>query len=334
GPARVGEAARLLAAAFGGGDEPVTLTRRLEAALGAGRDAWPLAAVRGLWDTLWPLEAARARSPEHEARWLNLAGFLLRPGFGDAGDELRVNRLWRVLGAELRHPRAVQCRAEWWNLWKRIAGGLAARQQEHLLQQVSPALLRRGKPRGPRPGAQELREMWQAVGSCERLPAAARAELGAVLVAEAERGRATEPELWALARLGARAPLYGPLNCVVARDTAAAWAERLLGAAWPRPEAYAFALAQIARATGGRPRRPWWWRPRHRWSSCRGRPSITRRPCPTTTSTTAGSTTRSTTTTGSTPRASTGRGASSRSSACRARSSPCRWATTTCARST
>ena len=253
-PARVEEAARLLAAAFEGGDEPVTLTRRLEAALGAGRDAWPLAAVRGLWDTLWPLEPARARSPEHEARWLNLAGFLLRPGFGDAGDELRVNRLWRVLGAELRHPRAVQCRAEWWNLWKRIAGGLAARQQEHLLQQVSPALLRRGKPRGPRPGAQELREMWQAVGSCERLPAAARAELGAVLVAEAERGRATEPELWALARLGARAPLYGPLNCVVARDTAAAWAERLLGAAWPRPEAYAFALAQIARATGDRER--------------------------------------------------------------------------------
>src|SRR5439155_15816685 len=180
-PARVEEAGRLLAAAFAGGDDPVTLTRRLEAALGAGRDAWPVAAVRGLWDTLWPLEPARARSPAHEARWLNLAGFLLRPGFGDAGDELRVNRLWRVLGADLRHPRAVQCRAEWWNLWKRIAGGLAARQQEHLLQQVSPALLRRGKPRGPRPGAQELREMWQAVGSCERLPAAARAELGGLL---------------------------------------------------------------------------------------------------------------------------------------------------------
>ncbi len=165
-----------------------------------------------------------------------------------------MSRLWRVLGAELRHPRAVQCRAEWWNLWKRIAGGLAARQQEHLLQQVSPALLRRGKPRGPRPGAQELREMWQAVGSCERLPAAARAELGGALVADAERGRATEPELWALARLGARAPLYGPLNCVVGRDTAAAWAERLLGAEWPRAEAYAFALAQLARATGDRER--------------------------------------------------------------------------------
>jgi molecular chaperone DnaK (HSP70) len=253
-PARLDEARALVARAFEGGDDPVTLTRRLEAALGAGRDAWPVAAIRALWDVLWPLEPARGRSPAHEARWLNLIGYLLRPGFGDPGDELRVGRLWRVLGAEPRHPRVVQCRAEWWNLWKRIAGGLGARQQEHLLQQVGPALLRRGKTKGPRPGPQELREMWQAIGSCERLAAATRGELGAVLVDEAVRGRATEPELWALARLGARVPVYGPLNCVVPRATAAAWVERLLAVAWPRAEAYAFALAQIARATGDRER--------------------------------------------------------------------------------
>src|SRR5213594_2112409 len=126
-PVRLDEASALLRATVESGDDPVTLTRRLEAALDAGRDAWPLAAIRMLWDALWPLEPARARSAEHEARWLNLAGFLLRPGFGDAGDEVRVGRLWRVLSGELRHPRAVQCRAEWWNLWKRIAGGLTAR---------------------------------------------------------------------------------------------------------------------------------------------------------------------------------------------------------------
>src|SRR6185436_5724656 len=116
------------------------------------------------------------------------------------GDEIRVGRLWRVLGSELKHPRAVQCRAEWWNLWKRIAGGLDARQQQHLLQRVSPALLGRGKVSGPRPSPQERREMWQASGSCERLAAATRAELGAALVEEAVRGRASDQELWALAR--------------------------------------------------------------------------------------------------------------------------------------
>src|SRR5207249_2878633 len=78
-PARLDEASALLRAAFESGDDPVTLTRRLEAALDAGRDAWPLAAIRTLWDALWPLEPARARSAEHEARWLNLAGFLRAP---------------------------------------------------------------------------------------------------------------------------------------------------------------------------------------------------------------------------------------------------------------
>jgi hypothetical protein len=96
--------------------------------------------------------------------------------------------------------------------------------------------------------------MWQAIGSCERLAAASRAELGAGLVEEAVRGRASDQELWALARLGARAPLYGPLNCVVDRKNAASWATRLLAADWPRPEAYAFALTQMARATGDRER--------------------------------------------------------------------------------
>src|SRR5262249_37914138 len=197
-PARIEEAAGLLRAAFEGADDPVTLTRRLEGALGAGRDAWPLAAIRALWDALWPLEPARTRSPEHEARWLNLIGFLLRPGLGDPGDELRVSRLWRVLSGALRHPRAIQCRAEWWNLWKRVAGGLAARQQEHLAQQLRPALLGRGKAKGPRPGPQELREMWQAIGSCERLGAGAGAEVGEALAAGAGRGPTTAQEIQGL----------------------------------------------------------------------------------------------------------------------------------------
>jgi len=252
--ARLGEAGNVLRAAFEGDDDPVTLSRRLEAALDAGRDAWPLHAVRALWDVLWTLEASRGRSPAHEARWLNLAGFLLRPGFGDAGDEIRIGRLFRVLSADLRHPRAVQGRAEWWNLWKRVAGGLDARQQQHLLRLVSPALLKKGKTKGAKPGPQEVREMWQAIGACERLERGTREDLLRSVVAAAARGKSTDQELWALARLGAREPLYGPLNCLVSRTAAADAAAQLVRAEWTRPEAYAFALAQIARRTGDRER--------------------------------------------------------------------------------
>ena len=96
--------------------------------------------------------------------------------------------------------------------------------------------------------------MWQAIGSCERVSAQLRTDLGEQLVSEAERGRLTAQELWALARLGARVPVYGPLNCVVRSEVATLWVERLLKAEWPRVEAYAFALTQLSRATGDRQR--------------------------------------------------------------------------------
>ncbi len=81
-----------------------------------------------------------------------------------------------------------------------------------------------------------------------------RAELATALVAEAERGKPTDQELWALARLAARIPVYGPLNTIVPRATASDLCQRLLAIEWPRPEAYAFAVAQLARMSGDRER--------------------------------------------------------------------------------
>ena len=81
--------------AAGAGD-PLSLTRVLEERLGTGKDAWPVAAIRKLWDTLWQGQAQRGRSPQHEARWLNLSGFLLRPGFGAELDDWRIQQLWKL----------------------------------------------------------------------------------------------------------------------------------------------------------------------------------------------------------------------------------------------
>src|SRR5581483_1347427 len=64
--------------------------------------------------------------------------------------------------------------------------------------------------------------------------------------------KASDQEIWALARLGARALLYGPANCVVRRETAAAWIERLLRVHWKKPETVGFVLVQLARYTGDR----------------------------------------------------------------------------------
>jgi molecular chaperone DnaK (HSP70) len=237
--------------------DPVALVRALEEQLGTGKDAWPLLAIRKLWDVLWEGEQQRASSPEHEARWLNLSGFLLRPGFGAELDDWRIQQLWKLKSAGLRFPKGAQCRAEWWNMWKRVAGGLTRQQQLQLYNEVTPWLLPRlkSKTRGlPRAGPQELREYWQLMGSCERLSAEMKAELGEALLPAILKAQATDVELWAFGRLGARAPVYGPLNCIVSRKVVARWAEALLKSDWRKPEPMVFLLVQLARCVADRER--------------------------------------------------------------------------------
>ncbi len=242
-------------------NQPRTLTRQLEEALGTTREAWPLSTIRALWDVLWAVQKGRAKGPEHEARWLNLAGFLLRPGFGHPTDEWRMQQVWKLYGWGITHARATQCRAEWWTLWKRVAGGLSQQQQTILQRETAPHLLpsasraKLPKKSGSRKaGPQEVREMWQVAASCERLSTEAKKTLGETLVRLIEKGKASDQEIWALSRLGARSLIYGPANCVVRKEQAAGWVQRLLAKNWRKPEATAFAVTQIARCTGDRTR--------------------------------------------------------------------------------
>lgn len=265
GSERLAVAGKVIEEVFSAGGDPVGMMRELEAVLGAGREAWPLEGIRALWEVLWAVAEGRLRSASHEARWLNLCGFLLRPGYGDDMDQWRLRKLWPLFERGLVFPRAVQNRAEWWNLWKRVAGGLNRMQQKRLADEVTPYLLAAseqggaGKKRqsrlGSRPTPQEIREMWQAVGACERLEPSLKERLAEAIVADLARGKASDQQLWALSRLGARQPLYGPLNCVVSARHAARWVERALAIpAWPKEDLVAFALVQVCRLVGDRER--------------------------------------------------------------------------------
>ena len=139
-------------------------------------------------------------------------------------------------------------------MWRRVAGGLNPTLQNALLDRLRPALLPAKGKGGFKPQPNELAEMWRTAASLERVDGKSKEGLAQVLLKQARRSPVPTYAFWALTRLGARVPFYGPLNCVVPRDAATAWVERLLAAEWPRPEAYAFALAQLARATGDRER--------------------------------------------------------------------------------
>jgi hypothetical protein len=98
--------------------------------------------------------------------------------------------------------------------------------------------------------------MWRAVASLERMSHAAKLKLGDELMRRMEqaKGREDALHLWALGRLGARAPLYGPFDAVVPASKVRDWVVKLLAWDWPDPEKAAFPLAQLGRRTGDRAR--------------------------------------------------------------------------------
>ncbi|HUG91435.1 MAG TPA: Hsp70 family protein, partial [Planctomycetaceae bacterium] len=224
----------LIAATFGPPwtGAPASLAKRIAAALELGRQDWPPSLLRRMWEALVEFETGRRRSHEHEARWLNLLGFALRPGYGLALDDWRVAETWRVLQGRLVHPTP-SCRAEWWILWRRIGGGLAAGQQQALSAPLLASIRQThrqsqtGRAKGGASvatGGHEAAEIWRLLGSFELLPVATRVDLGEMIAGLLPRPR-MEPVrqalLWALGRVGARMPVYGPLNTVVPATKAA-----------------------------------------------------------------------------------------------------------------
>jgi molecular chaperone DnaK (HSP70) len=254
----VHRAAALLAEAFSsaaGPEGPLkALGGALEELFGAPREAWSLALCRAFFDKVLEQREERARSPQHEARLLNLLGMCLRPGYGALLDEHRIAEVWRLFLGGLSHPDAAACRLEWWIMLRRSAGGLGRGQQEHVLGKIQGPLLGRGRGRGH---GQELAEMWRLAASLERLARGTKKRLGTRLLELIEGGDAPERwGEWALGRLGDRRPLFGPLNEVLKPTVAGMWLERLMrhrsrkrvkGPALSRTR---FAMVQMARMTG------------------------------------------------------------------------------------
>jgi hypothetical protein len=235
------------------------IMKELEGALGP-RDQWSTATARGLFDALLTLEPQRRRSADHEARWLHLAGFCLRPGTGAPLDDWRSKSLWLIFQAGLGHDKVEQCRLAWWITWRRVAGGLNKGQQEQIYLPLSPLFVPGPQSKKKwfqlKPSPEEQGEMLRCLGSLERLSPSSKAALGVELVKrlESKKERADATNLWALARLGARMPLYGPLDAVVSADVVGGWLRTLLTYAWPDPARAAFPIAQLARRTGDRSR--------------------------------------------------------------------------------
>ena len=267
---RLPEALAAIARVYGDSKQGVDAkeTRQLRATLErllGERATWPAALLRTLFGALLQGARRRRRSLQHERTWFNLVGFTLRPGFGDPLDGWRMERMWDLFGPGIAHSDDSQQWSEWWTLWRRVAGGLNAEQQQMVYEAVAYYLQPPGgtdiaAPEGPRMRA--LDDLLRMAASFERIQPADKMQFGGWLLQRLQQQRQQQrhgaaAELWwALGRLGARQPLYASVHHVVPPDTAQDWLAQVAAIApnWAEDEAAAFAVAQIARATGDRAR--------------------------------------------------------------------------------
>ncbi len=217
------------------------------------KEKWPLGFIRELADALLDLADSRRYCAEHEVRWLNLTGFCLRPGVGDGMDSQRIKNLWKIYRQGVIFKKNAQAKAEWWILWRRVAAGLSAGQQRQIFQDIRPLLLPKKNAR-VRLESQEYLEVWMAAANLERLMVKDKIELGRQLLGGLHPKKSKPQLFWALSRIGAREPLYGPLDRVIGPEEISRWIESLLAVEWKNPKPVGLALSQLARKTGDRMR--------------------------------------------------------------------------------
>ena len=231
---RLDQAKALIQAAFAhpkAEDEagPSRLVKKLEEVLDADRATWPATACRSLFDTVRGLADARKKSPGHETRWLNLLGYLLRPGTGQPGDDQRLKSTWALFGAGPVNGKETQVWVEWWVLWRRLAPGLNRAQQEEVWRRLQAVLIGVGKKPDRKLTPQEFAEMVRTGASLERLEPATKLQLGTALTLKLQTDASQAPTwLWALGRLGSRQPLYGPVSGVIPAVSVEPWVKTVL----------------------------------------------------------------------------------------------------------
>ncbi len=229
----------------------------LEKMTGMDRSEWNSSLLRTLFNTLLEGEKYRRRTEAHERVWLSLIGYCARPGFGYPLDDWRVEQLWKAYPHGIQFVNESQNWAEWWTLWRRIAGGLSEQAQESIFADITkyidPAAARQ-------PGVEkQLRtrshdDIVRLAAVLERLPVSKKIQLGDWLLKRLEKASESNQTWWAVGRIGARIPFHGSSHNVVSAETVEKWLSQLLNEDWKKTPQIGFAATLISRMSGDRAR--------------------------------------------------------------------------------
>ncbi|MDD1621709.1 MAG: hsp70 family protein [Methylococcaceae bacterium] len=262
-PAQLPQALEKIQAVFGAKSKQVdpqavkTLRADLEKILAAPRGDWQTPLLRELFTALLEGGKYRRRSEQHERLWLSLAGFCLRPGFGYPLDDWRVEQLWKLYPEGLQFVNEKQNWAEWWTLWRRVAGGLQVDAQRRIFNDIAkfinPAsarqtgIAKQSTMRG-------YEDMVRLAAALERLPVADKTQLGGWLLKRLEKAGEPEQSWWAVGRIGGRILFHGNHHDVIPPAVAADWLGQLLKADWKKQPQAGFAATLVARRCDDRAR--------------------------------------------------------------------------------
>lgn len=182
---------------------PARLIKSLEKILGQPKQNWNGALVRGLWPAFEARFDDRVRSIDHEETWLSCSGFLLRPGYGAALDDARIDSLWRLHESGLAFPKKGN-QIQSYVLWRRVAGGLDRARQAGVIEPELQRLLEAKNPPA---------DLVRLAGVLERLDPGLKRQLASRFLqhgaALARDGGHAAPFFAALTSLLSRTPAYG-----------------------------------------------------------------------------------------------------------------------------
>jgi len=190
----------------------------LQNIIGIEKELWPPSVLRALADSLLEVSSYRNRSPMMLAKWWNLIGYCLRPGFGYPLDDMRIKRIWKLILEEIKKGQNKETLLQLWICIRRIAGGLNRGQQCQLASLLMGDLLDK---RGRIPTIKNRTEKYfftekvRAFASMELIDKKKKAS---VAYAISELQSPSSAEIWALGRLSARRLQCGSIDSVISAD--------------------------------------------------------------------------------------------------------------------
>ena len=232
------------------------LRKTLEALLGP-RNQWDAHCLRALFDVLVLHKDKRRRSAMHERLWFNLTGFCLRPGFGDAADVWRIEKIWPIYETFLSFDKDTQSWIDFWTFWRRAAGGLDAQQQLHIFEGLvpyaDPQYINSRKVNGEAKLI-SYDDVIRLLASLERIPAEVKIRLIHHLFERLALKNPSPISYWAIGRIATRVPFHSSNHYVLAASTVEPWLNHLLSLDWKADIQIAFCAVMMARMSGDRHR--------------------------------------------------------------------------------